>query len=214
MGSLRVRRLLQKNLKRKPTRGSLIGLPKLRREPISGIQHLQERLADGTRRQKNHPINNGMPSPLFSLRGIPALVVLALFVAFTQMWINAHKPPTAAQDEIMNQYYEAEAGKNAFSRPTAQDEIMNLYFEAEARKNALGQLQSAPTEAENSVVAPSSSLSSPMQDFHLRQERSSTNAVSDWLRSDARTPVSRLRNHIPCRERGGRLNHQGDCRTR
>jgi len=165
----------------------------------------------------NHPINMGALSALFSLRRISQLLVLALFVAFTKMGIDAYRNPTTAQDEIMNQYYEAEATKNALSRPTAQDVIMNLYYEAEARKNALSQLQPAPTKAENSVVAPSSSPSSPKQDLHLPQKRSSATAVSDPLRSGARLPVQRstaLRNHVACRERGGRLNHHGDRRTR
>jgi hypothetical protein len=133
------------------------------------------------------------------------------------MGIDANKNPTTAQDEILNQYYEAEASKNAFSQPTAQDVIMNLYYEVEARKNATSQLQSAPTEAENSVVAPSSSPATPKQDLHLPQERWSTTAVSAPLRFDARIPVPRstaLRNHVACRERGGRLNGHGDCRTR
>jgi hypothetical protein len=165
----------------------------------------------------NRPIKKRAPNALFSLRRISPLLVLALFVAFTQMWVNASKRPTAAQDEIMNQYYEAEASKNALSQPTAQDEIMNLYYEVETRKNALSQLQSAPTEAENSVVAPSSSPASPKQDLHLPQKRSSTTAVSAPMRSDARLPVPRStapRNHVACGERGGRLNHHGDCRTR
>jgi hypothetical protein len=162
----------------------------------------------------NHRIDNGAPGALFSLRRIPALVVLALFVAFSQMWINAHKPPTAAQDEILNQYYEAEAGKDAAGRPTVQDEIMNLYYEAEARKNAPSQLESSPAQAEDSVAAPFFSPSSPKQDLNLSLGRSSANSVSDSLRSDAGTPVSGLRNHVPCSERSGRLNHHGDCRTR
>jgi curved DNA-binding protein CbpA len=165
----------------------------------------------------NRPINKGAPSALFSLRGISYLLALALFVAFTRMWVDAGKNPNTAQDEIMNQYYEAEARKNAFSQPTAQDVIMNLYYEVETRENALSQLQSAPTKAENSVVAPSSFPASPKQDLHLPQKRSSTTAVSDPLRSDARLPVpgtTAQRNHVACRERGGRLNHHGDCRTR
>jgi hypothetical protein len=163
----------------------------------------------------NRSINNGAPNALFSLRRISPLLVLALFVAFTQMWVNASKRPTAAQDEIMNQYYETEASKNALSQSTAQDEIMNLYYEVETRKNALSQLQSAPTEAENSVVATSSSPSSPKQD--LPKKRSSTTAVSAPLRSDAWLPVPRstaLRNRVACRERSGGLNHHDDCRTR
>jgi curved DNA-binding protein CbpA len=164
-----------------------------------------------------HPINQGAAGALFSLRRIPYLLVLALFVAFTQMWVNANKPPTAAQDEILNQYYEAEAGKNAFSQPTVQDEIMNLYYEAEARKNALNQLESAPTKAENSRVALTSSPSSPKQDLHLPQKRSRIDAVSYPLRPDAGPQVPRstaLRDQFPCRERGGRLHHHDDCRTR
>ena len=161
------------------------------------------------------PINKGAPNALFSLRRISPLLVLALFAVFTQMWVNAYKRPAAAQDEIMNQYYEAEASKNALSQPTAQDEIMNLYYEVETRKNALSQLQSAPTEAENSVVAPSSSSLSPKQ--YLPKKRSSTTAVSAPLRSDALLPVQQsaaLRNRVACRERSGGLNHHGDCRTR
>ena len=165
----------------------------------------------------NRPINRGAPSALFSVRRISYLLVLALFVAFTRMWVGAGKNPTTAQDEIMNQYYEAEASKNALSQPTAQDEIMNLYYEVETRENALSQLQSAPTEAESSVVAPSSFPAFPKQDLHLPQKRSSTTAVSDPLRSDARLPVPGTTappNQVACRERGGRLNHHGDCRTR
>jgi hypothetical protein len=133
------------------------------------------------------------------------------------MWVDAGKNPTTAQDEIMNQYYEAEASKNSLSQPTAQDVIMNLYYEVEARKNVLGQQQSAATEAENSRVAPSSSPAFLKQDHHLPQQRSSTTAVSAPLRSDTRLPVPRstaLRNHVACREQGGRLNHHGDCRLR
>ncbi len=164
-----------------------------------------------------HPINKGAPGGLFSLRRIPYLLALALVVAFTQVWVNAHRPPAAAQDEILNQYYEAEAGKNAFSRPTAQDEIMNLYYEAEARKNAFGELQSAPTEAENSGVALTSSPSSLKQARHLPQKRSGTAGFSVPLRSDAGRPVPRstaLRDRFPCRERGGRLHHHDDCQIR
>jgi len=154
---------------------------------------------------------------LSSLHRIPYFLVLALFVAFTQMWVNAHKSPTAAQDEIMNQYYESEAGKNAVSQSTAQDEIMNLYYEAEARKNAPGQLPSAPAQAENFLVSPSFSPSSPKQDLHLPQERSSATAVLDPLPPDAGFPAPRstaLSDHVPCRERSGRLNLHVDCRTR
>ena len=81
-----------------------------------------------------HPIDRGAPGGLFALRRIPYLLALALFVAFMQMWVNAHMPPAAAQDEILNQYYEAEAGKTAFSRAAAQDEIMNLYYELKQGK--------------------------------------------------------------------------------
>ena len=167
--------------------------------------------------EANHPINMGAISALFSVRRVSQLLILVLFVAFTRMAIDAYRNPATAQDEVMNQYYESEATKNALSRPTAQDEIMNLYYEAEVGKNALGQLQSAPTKAENSIVAPSSSPTSSKQDLHLPQRRSSATAVSASLRSDARLPVPRpteLRNHVACRERGGRLNHHGECRIR
>jgi hypothetical protein len=140
----------------------------------------------------NRPINKGAPSALFSLRRIPYLLVLALSVAFTRMWVDAGKISTTAQDWIMNQYY------------------------IQARKNTLRQEQSAPTKAENSVVAPSSSPSSPKQDLHLPQKRSNTTAVSEPLRSDARLPVPRseaLLNYASRRERRGRLNQHGDCRT-
>ncbi len=145
----------------------------------------------------NHPGGKGAPgveaqSAWFSLRGMPYLPVLALIVAFTQMWVNVHMPPTAAQDAILNQYYETEAGKNAFSRPTVQDEIMNLYYETEARKNAGSQLESAPTQA----VAPFSSAAPQKQDIHLPLKRSNINAESDSLRPDARIPVPARRNRV------------------
>jgi len=169
----------------------------------------------------NHPIKNGVPgkgapAALFSLRRIPYLLVLALIIALTQMWVNAYKPATPAQDEILNQYYEAEAGKNAFHQATAQDEIMNLYYEAEARKNALRQVPSATAEAENSRVALTSSPSSLKQDLHLRQQRSSAGTGIAPLRPENGIAVPRsaaLRDQVPCRERGGRLHHD-DCRTR
>jgi hypothetical protein len=167
----------------------------------------------------NYPISNGVrgngaPGALFSLRRIPYLLVLALLVAFTQMWVNAHQSPTAAQDEIMNQYYEAEAERNALTQPAAQDEIMNLYYESEARKNALSQRQSAPAEAEDFIAASSSSPSFPKHDFHLPQERSNDAAGLDPLRSDVRISFPRPRNHIPCRVLSGKLDLHGDCRTR
>lgn len=167
--------------------------------------------------EANHPINMEAISAFISVRRVSQLLILVLFVAFTRMAIDAYRNPATAQDEVMNQYYESEATKNALSRPTAQDEIMNLYYEAEVGKNALGQLQSAPTNAENSIVATSSSPTSPKQDLHLRQRRSSATAVSASLRSDARHPVPRstaLRNYVACRERGGRLNRHGECRIR
>jgi hypothetical protein len=168
-------------------------------------------------REANHLINMGAISALFSPRRISQLVILVLFVAFTRMAIDAYRNPTTAQDELMNQYYEAQATKNILSRPTAQDQIMNLYYEAEVGKNALSQLQAAPTKAENSIVATSSSPASAKQDLQLPQMRSSTAAVSASSRSGARLPALRsraLRNHGACGERGGRLNLHGDCRMR
>ena len=191
---------------------SASGFPNAARPRSSGNARTQSAAPEA-----NHPINKGAPTAWFSLRRISYLLALALFLAFTRMWVDAGKNPTTAQDEIMNQYYEAEASKNSLSQPTAQDVIMNLYYEVEARKNALDQLQSAATEAENSRVAPSSSPASLKQDHHLSQQRSSTTAVSAPLRSDTRLPVPRstaLRNHVACREQGGRLNHHGDCRLR
>lgn len=191
--------------------------------PASGVLHAGRSQSSGSGRtqsplpEAHHPIYKGAPDALFSLNRIPYLLVLALFVAFTQMWVNAYKPATGAQDEILNQYYEAEAGKNAFRQATVQDEIMNLYYEAEARKNALRQPQSAPASAEDSVVASSSSPASPSQALNLPQRRSSTGAVSRPLRSNARLPIPRsaaLSNQAACGERGAGLNRQSDCRTR
>ncbi len=167
--------------------------------------------------EANGPINMGAIIAVLSPRRISQLVILVLFVAFTRMAIDAYRNPTTAQDELMNQYYEAEAAKNILSRPTAQDQIMNLYYEAQVGKNALSQLQTAPTKTENPIVATSSSPASAKQDLQLPQKRSSTAAVSASSRSDARLPIPRsaaLRNRDACRERGGRLNHHGDCRTR
>jgi hypothetical protein len=114
--------------------------------------------------EANRSINKGGPSdgapgPWFSLRRIPSLLVLALLLAFTLMWVNAGKLPATAQDWILNRYYEAAV-----------------------RKNALTQLRSAPANAVNSV-ATSSSPSSFKQDNHLSQKRSGT-AVSETLRPD------------------------------
>jgi curved DNA-binding protein CbpA len=197
--------------------GSASGFPDAARPESNGVARTQFPTLKANHRVSNGGASNGTSGASFSLRGIPALVVLALFVAFTQMWVNVHKPPAAAQDEILNQYYEAEAGKNAAGRLTAQDEIMNFYYEAEARKNVRSQLESAPTEAEGFVVALLTSPSVPKRDVHLRLRRSSSTDVSDPLRSDAGIPVSGFigpGNHVPCSERGGRLDHRGDCRTR
>ena len=165
----------------------------------------------------NRPINMGAIVALFSPRRISQLVILVLFVAFTRMAIDAYRNPTTAQDELMNQYYEAEAAKNLLSRPTAQDQIMNLYYEVEVGKNPLSQLQAAPTKAENPIVATSSSPASAKQDLQLPQKRSNATAVSASSRSNARHPVLRstaLRDRAACKERGGRLNRHGDCRMR
>jgi len=193
---------------------SASGVPNAARHQPSGSV-----LSPSPTQRANYPISNGVrgngaPGALFSLRRIPYLLVLALLVAFAQMWVNAHQSPTAAQDEIMNQYYEAEAERNALTQPAAQDEIMNLYYESVARKNALSQRQSAPAEAEDFIAAPSSSPSFPKHDFHLPQERSNAAAGSDPLRSDVRISFPRPRNHIPCRVLSGKLDHHGDCRTR
>lgn len=167
--------------------------------------------------EANRPINMGAIVALLSPRRISQLVILVLFVAFTRMAIDTYRNPTAAQDELMNQYYEAQAAKNIFSRPAAQDQIMNLYYEAEVGKNALSQPQPAPTKAENSIVATSSTPASRKQDLYPPQKRSSTSATSASSRSNARYPVLRstaLRNRNACSERGGKLNRHGDCRTR
>lgn len=165
----------------------------------------------------NRPIKLVAINALFSPRRISQLVILVLFVAFTRMAIDAYRNPTTAQDELMNQYYEAEAAKNLLSRPTAQDQIMNLYYEVEVGKNPLSQLQAAPTKAENPIVATSSSPASAKQDLQLPQKRSNATAVSASSRSNARHPVLRstaLRDRAACKERGGRLNRHGDCRMR
>ena len=167
--------------------------------------------------EANRPINMGAIAALFSPRRISQLVILVIFVAFTRMAIDTYRNPTAAQDELMNQYYEAQAAKNILSRSTAQDQIMNLYYEAEVEKNALSQLQAAPTKAENSIVATSTTPASAKQDFYPPQKRSSTAATSASSQPNARYPVLRstaLRNRNACSERGGKLNRHGDCRTR
>jgi hypothetical protein len=138
--------------------------------------------------EANDPIYRGAPIPSFSLRRISYLLVLALFVAFTRMWVDADQNPKTAQDEIMNQYYEAAARKNVFSQPTAQDVIMNLYYEVESRANSLSQLESAPTIAEDSPFVSSPSPASPKQDLPLSQKRSSGTAASAPPQSNC--PVS------------------------
>jgi curved DNA-binding protein CbpA len=167
--------------------------------------------------EARRPINVGAIVALFSPRRISQLVILVLFVAFTRMAIDAYRNPTTAQDELMNQYYEAQAAKNILSRPTAQDQIMNLYYESEAGRNALSQLQEAPTKVENPIVAPSPTAASRKQDLQSPQMHSSTTAVPASSRSNSRHPVLRsttLRNHVACGEPGRSLKHHGDCRTR
>jgi hypothetical protein len=156
--------------------------------------------------EAHHPIYKGAPSAPFSLRRISYLLVLALFVAFTRMWLDAGKNPATAQDAIMNQYYEAEARKNVFSQPTAQDVIMNLYYEVEARKDSLSPLPSAPTKAEDSVVVSSSSPAFPEQYLNLPQKRSSGAAVSAPLQSDCPASSSTISATAPFRplRRAGR----------
>ncbi len=63
----------------------------------------------------SHPIDMGAISALFSVRRVSQLLILVLFVAFTRMAIDAYLNPATAQDEVMNQYYESEATKNALS---------------------------------------------------------------------------------------------------
>lgn len=138
--------------------------------------------------EANDPIYRGAPIPSFSLRRISYLLVLTLFVAFTRMWVDAGKNSATAQDEIMNQYYEAEARKNVFSQPTAQDAIMNLYYEVASRANSLSQLVSAPTMAEDSRFTSSPSPASAKRDIPLPQKRSRGLAASAPLPSDC--PVS------------------------